>query len=77
MNTQKSQNNSPVIMIVDDEKSMRYLLRQALEAEGYQIIEANNGKQCLEKCSFQRPDLILIDAMMPEIDGFSCCVKLQ
>ncbi len=77
MNTQKSQNNSPVIMIVDDAKSMRYLLRKALESEGYQIIEAKNGKQCLEKCSIKIPDLILLDAMMPEIDGFACCVKLQ
>ncbi|WP_293137504.1 diguanylate cyclase [Okeania sp. SIO3I5] len=64
-------------MIVDDEKYMRYMLRKALESEGYQIIEANNGKQCLEKCSIKIPDLILLDAMMPEIDGFACCVKLQ
>ena len=64
-------------MIVDDAKSMRYLLRKALESEGYQIIEAKNGKQCLEKCSIKIPDLILLDAMMPEIDGFACCVKLQ
>ncbi|MGD1712492.1 diguanylate cyclase domain-containing protein [Dapis sp. BLCC M172] len=77
MNAQKSQNNSSVIMIVDDEKYMRYLLRKALESEGYKIIEANSGKQCLEKCNIQIPDLILIDAMMPEIDGFVCCIKLQ
>ncbi len=77
MNAQKSQNNPPIIMIVDDHKSMRYLLRKVLEAEGYQIIEANNGKQCLEKCSRKMPDLILLDAIMPEINGFNCCVKLQ
>lgn len=64
-------------MIVDDEKSMRYMLNQVLESEGYQIIEAENGKQCLEMCRIQIPDLILIDAMMPEMDGFACCVKLQ
>ncbi|MGD1806364.1 diguanylate cyclase domain-containing protein [Dapis sp. BLCC M126] len=77
MNTQKSQNNSSVIMIVDDEQPIRYLLRKALESEGYQIIEAKSGKECLEKCSLKIPDLILIDAIMPEIDGFTCCVKLQ
>ncbi len=77
MNAQKSQHNSPVIMIVDDEKYMRDLLRKALQTEGYQIIEANNGKQCLEICSIKIPDLILLDAMMPEMDGFNCCIKLQ
>ncbi|MEM1171996.1 MAG: diguanylate cyclase [Cyanobacteria bacterium P01_H01_bin.35] len=77
MNTKKSHNNSSVIMIVDDEQSMRSLLRKALESEGYQIIEAKNGQECLKKCSIKIPDLILIDAIMPEIDGFTCCVKLQ
>jgi len=77
MNGKKSQNNSSVIMIVDDEKYMRYMLRKALESEGYQIIEADNGQECLEKCTMKIPDLILLDAMMPEIDGFACCVKLQ
>ena len=64
-------------MIVDDEKSMRSMVNQVLEPEGYQIIEAENGKQCLEMCSIQIPDLILLDAIMPEMDGFACCVKLQ
>ncbi|NEP83021.1 MAG: diguanylate cyclase [Okeania sp. SIO3B3] len=77
MNLKKSQNNSTVIMIVDDEKSTRYLLSQALQTEGYQIIEAKNGKQCLEICSTQVPDLILLDAIMPEMNGFNCCLKLQ
>lgn len=77
MNSKHSQNNSTVIMIVDDEKSTRYLLHQVLHKEGYQIIEAKDGKQCLEMCSIQIPDLILIDAMMPKMDGFTCCIKLQ
>ncbi|NEQ72531.1 MAG: diguanylate cyclase [Okeania sp. SIO2C9] len=77
MNSKQSQNNATVIMIVDDEKLTRYLLHQALQKEGYQIIEAKNGKQCLEMCSIQIPDLILLDAMMPEMNGFNCCIKLQ
>ncbi|MDY7006119.1 MAG: diguanylate cyclase [Cyanobacteriota bacterium] len=77
MNLKKSQNNSTVIMIVDDENFTRYLLSQALQKEGYQIIEAKNGKQCLEMCRIQIPDLILLDAIMPEMNGFNCCLKLQ
>ncbi|MEB3343408.1 diguanylate cyclase domain-containing protein [Okeania sp.] len=77
MNGQKSHNTSPTIMVVDDQEYMRYLLSRALKLEGYEIIEASNGKECLEKCSTQIPDLILLDLMMPEMDGFNCCVKLQ
>ena len=64
-------------MIVDKEKSMRYLLRKGLESEGYQVIEANNGKECLDKFSLKIPDLILIDVTMSEIDGFDYYIKLQ
>lgn len=77
MNSKQSQNNSPIIMIVDKEKSMRYLLRKGLESEGYQVIEANNGKECLEKFSRKIPDLILIDITMSKIDGFDYYIKLQ
>lgn len=77
MTSNQSQNNSTVIMIVDDEESTRYLLNQALHQEGYQIIEAKDGKQCLEMCSNQIPDLIILDAIMPEMNGFTCCIRLQ
>ncbi|NEP90232.1 MAG: response regulator [Okeania sp. SIO2C2] len=77
MNSMQSQNNATVIMIVGDEKSTRYLLHQVLQKEGYQIIEAKNGKQCLEMFSIQIPDLILLDTMMPEMNGFNYYIKLQ
>lgn len=64
-------------MIVEKEKSMRYLLRKGLESEGYQVIEAKNGKECLEKFSLKIPDLILIDVTMSEIDSFDYYIKLQ
>ncbi|MDJ0553851.1 MAG: diguanylate cyclase [Microcoleaceae cyanobacterium MO_207.B10] len=77
MNQQKSWNCSSLILVVDDAKQTRFMLRQALEQEGYQVIEATNGKECLEICNVQIPDMILLDAIMPEMDGFTCCVKLQ
>jgi PleD family two-component response regulator len=70
-------NNPPVILVVDDEKPMRFVLRQAIEKVGYSVAEASNGKQCLDICQAQPPDMVLLDAMMPEMDGFACCSQLQ
>ena len=69
-------NNPPLILVVDDDKSMRMLLREFMEQEGYQVVEVNNGKQCLEAYADKKPDLILLDALMPEMDGFTCCKQL-
>ena len=71
------QTNPPNILIVEDEKTLRLLARQALRGEGYQLQEASNGEECLEICSRRVPDLILLDAMMPGIDGFTCCRMLH
>lgn len=76
MNT-NVQKGSPLILIVDDDKSMRMLLHLALEQEGYQVLEAQDGKACLATYQRQRPDAILLDAVMPEMDGFNCCSKLR
>ncbi|HLO48719.1 MAG TPA: diguanylate cyclase [Kamptonema sp.] len=69
--------DKPLILVVDDEKSMRILLRRAMEKQGYQVIEASDGKQFLEECSKHLPDIILLDAIMPVMDGFTCCSELQ
>ncbi len=65
------------ILIVDDEKTIRLILRRILEKDGYQVIEANNGEECLEICKKQLANMILMDAMMPGMDGFTCCSKLH
>lgn len=71
------QKNSPLIFVVDDDKSMRMLLRVALEQEGYQVLEAQDGAACLVAYQNQKPDAILLDAVMPGIDGFACCTQLR
>ena len=48
-----------------------------MEKQGYQVIQACNGQHCLDICEKQTPDVILLDARMPGMDGFSCCTKLQ
>jgi diguanylate cyclase (GGDEF)-like protein len=53
------------------------VLRKAIENLGYGVIEACNGQHCLDICQKQTPDMILLDAMMPGMDGFECSTKLQ
>ena len=65
------------ILIVDDEKSIRELLAFNLEKEGYNIIEADNGIDAVDKALNQKPDLILLDVMLPRMDGISVCKKLR
>jgi DNA-binding response OmpR family regulator len=68
---------SPLILVTDDDSSLRSLLVMALTAAGYTLAEAVNGKECLLKVERLQPDLVLLDALMPEMDGFSCCQQLR
>lgn len=65
------------ILIVDDEEDTLQLLRQRLQEEGFETIEANNGKDAIEKASSSSPDLILLDIMMPEVTGWDVMEQLQ
>ncbi|GAC1464200.1 MAG: PleD family two-component system response regulator [Chamaesiphon sp.] len=71
------QKKIPLVLVVDDEQTIRLLLRHAMEKEGYQVIEAHDGEQCLAVCKQQLPDIILLDALMPVIDGFTSCAELK
>jgi len=65
------------IMIVEDEIRMRILLRDYLKKEGYNIIEATNGKDAVECFAKSPVDLIILDIMMPLLDGFQVCEKIR
>jgi K+-sensing histidine kinase KdpD/CheY-like chemotaxis protein len=65
------------ILIVDDDDSIRSLLQQELGDAGYTIEEASNGKEALEKVRANRPDLIILDIMMPEMNGFDVAAVLK
>ncbi|BAZ50683.1 GGDEF domain protein [Nostoc sp. NIES-4103] len=71
------QHNPPLILVVDDERTLRLVLHRAIKKEGYRVTEACNGQHCLDICQQQLPDLVLLDAMMPGLDGFSCCTQMQ
>ncbi len=66
-----------LILIVDDDLFMRKILVRYLERENYQVIEAANGMEALKIYQESQPDMILLDAMMPILDGFECCSRLQ
>lgn len=65
------------ILIVDDDRSIRMGLANVLKEDDYQIIEAQNGSQAINFCKRSMPDLILMDAMMPEMDGFTACQMIR
>ncbi len=65
------------ILVVDDEKRMIDFIRMNLELEGYQVLEAHNGLEALEAIRTQLPDLVLLDVMMPELDGFETLKMLR
>jgi len=65
------------IMIVDDEEGIIELLTAILEEEGYEVITAMDGKECLEKLKKVKPDLILLDMMMPGMSGREVCEKIR
>ncbi|AFY44766.1 PleD family two-component system response regulator [Nostoc sp. PCC 7107] len=67
---------SPVILVADDDPVIRVILRRIMENEGYQVVEVSNGKQCLDAYETVKPDIILLDAVMPVMDGFTCCQQL-
>ena len=65
------------ILVVDDEKDIVELLQYNLGKEGYKISTALSGEQCLENVKTELPDLILLDLMLPEIDGLDVCKFLK
>jgi len=65
------------ILVVDDEDDIRFLLKKILEKEGYGISEAESAKKALEKLSSEKVDLVLLDVMMPEMDGVELSRKMR
>ncbi|MBK8903094.1 MAG: response regulator [Anaerolineaceae bacterium] len=61
------------ILAVDDDRGMRFLLRVALERKGFQVTEAPDGQAAVDQVLATLPDLVLMDVMMPRMDGFTAC----
>jgi CheY-like chemotaxis protein len=73
----KPHHQPPLILIVDDDDLVRSILCQKVKYDGYQVEIARNGEEALIIYQQIQPDLVLMDGVMPEMDGFECCERLQ
>ena len=69
--------SNKTVMIVDDEESLLELLRGILEAEGFDVVTVASGQECLSKLKAIKPDLIVMDMMMPGMSGRETTVKIR
>lgn len=67
----------PLVLIVDDEENERFLVRRTLEHAGYRVDECDSGQEAVAYCKTQRPDLVLLDGLMPGMDGIATCRALR
>ncbi|HLF96001.1 MAG TPA: EAL domain-containing protein [Methylococcaceae bacterium] len=67
----------PLVLVADDDRAMRSALHDVLRKDGYRIEQAATGVQALAICRRNMPDLVLLDAMMPEMDGFTVCSRIR
>src|SRR5438270_11189788 len=65
------------LLIIEDELPMRTALKDCLESEGYRVLTAADGESGLRRALDEKPDLILLDIMMPRLDGFAVCAELR
>ena len=65
------------ILVVDDEARVREMLEFRLRLFGYEVLTAANGSEALDVAASEKPDLVLLDVMMPELDGFQVCSRLK
>jgi DNA-binding response OmpR family regulator len=72
-----NQRDGKLILVVDDEQRMINFIRMNLELEGHRVIEAHNGLEALEAVRTKLPDIVLLDVMMPELDGFTTLRMLR
>jgi DNA-binding response OmpR family regulator len=69
--------DSPTILLVDDEDAVQKLLTYPLEREGYRVVPARDGQEALERFVAEQPDLVVLDVMLPKLDGLEVCKRLR
>lgn len=65
------------ILVVDDEPNVRKLLKANLESSGYKVVQAEDGEQAIEMTESNLPDLVVLDLMLPKMDGYTVCRRLR
>jgi DNA-binding response OmpR family regulator len=69
----QSAEQTPTILVADDDPELRKMLRAHLESLNFNVIEAHDGEKALEAIILHRPDLVILDVMMPELNGWEIC----
>jgi len=69
--------DAPTILLVDDEESVRTVLAFPLERDGYTVVQAADGEEALERFASEPPDLVVLDLMLPRLDGLEVCKRLR
>ncbi len=75
--TAKVEQDTKRILVVDDEEDLVVIISKALRYKGYEVITANDGQEGLEKAKTQKPDLIVLDLMLPKMNGYKVCGLLK
>ncbi len=65
------------VLVTDDDEDLRLLCQMHLEIAGFRVVQAANGREALDVVASERPDLILLDLMMPVMDGWECLTELK
>jgi DNA-binding response OmpR family regulator len=73
----RSGEGSPRILLVDDEQAVQTLLTYPLHKDGYEVVSARDGREALDRFSEQRFDLVVLDLMLPKVDGIEVCRRLR
>ena len=69
--------DSSTILLVDDEEAVQKLLAYPLERDGYRVVQARDGEEALARFASERIDLVVLDIMLPKLDGLEVCKRLR
>jgi len=72
-----AEDDGRTVLVVDDDAVLRRVVRAVLEADGFRVIEAHDGHQGLEMAATERPSVVILDVMMPGLDGVEVCRRLD
>jgi two-component system, cell cycle response regulator DivK len=75
--SQEREDGRPVVLVVEDFEDNRFMMRRLLEMSGYNVVEAVNGNQAVELAASVRPDIILMDLSLPQLDGLAATRRIR
>jgi len=77
MNEENEESTRPIVLVIDDEREIRRFLRVSLQASGYEVVEAVSGEEGIACAAQQRPDVVILDLGLPDVDGLQVLARLR